>query len=364
MNKNNYCVIMAGGVGTRFWPMSRTANPKQFLDILGTGKTLLQQTYDRFRNICPVENIYIVTNVNYKEFVLSQIPEIIDEQVILEPLRRNTAPCIAYSNFKIQKKNPLANIIVAPSDHLILNEKEFINVINQGLEFVANNNSLLTLGIKPHRPDTGYGYIQINSETDVNIKNLKKVKTFTEKPDYKMAKFFCESGEFYWNSGIFLWSLSAIMSAFEIHLPDVNNLFKESFISDIIGTDKEEKIIKKIYSKCKNISIDYGIMEKAENVYVLCSDFGWSDLGTWTSLYEHLDKNKEGNTIKGNNVITYNSKNCIINVPENKLVVLQGLEDYIVVESDNILLLCKKKDEQQIKQFVNDVKLEKGEEYV
>jgi len=354
---------MAGGVGSRFWPLSRIFNPKQFLDILGTGKTLLQMTFDRLRSLCPIENIYIVTNINYNDLVLSQLPEISQEQVLLEPMRRNTAPCIAYANFKIQKLNPDANIVVAPSDHLILKEKNFIKIIQQGLSFVEKTNSLLTLGIKPNKPETGYGYIQAcNKIVDNKIKNLKKVKTFTEKPDYDMAKVFYESGEFYWNSGIFIWSLNSIMDAFETKLPEINSLFNEGV--DLYNTKDESEFIMKIYSKCKNISVDYGIMEKAENVYVLCSDFGWTDLGTWGSLYEHLKKDHDGNSIAGKNVFAYNLNNCIINVPNQKLVVLQGLQDYIVVESDNILLVCKKQDEQKIKQFVNDVKIEKGDNYI
>ncbi|MCK4661982.1 MAG: mannose-1-phosphate guanylyltransferase [Bacteroidales bacterium] len=363
MNKNNYCVIMAGGIGSRFWPLSRTLKPKQFIDILGIGKTLLQQTFDRFRKICPVENIIIVTNADYKDIVLEQLPELSSNQLLLEPSRRNTAPCIAYANFKILKLNPNANIIVAPSDHLILKENKFIKIINQGVNFVENNDALLTLGIKPSKPETGYGYIQINNDIKVSKnKNLKKVKTFTEKPDYEMAKVFLESGEFFWNSGIFLWSLKSIIKAFENYLPEVNSLFTEGI--ETFNTEKEEDFINKTYSNCKNISIDYGIMEKADNVFVLCSDFGWSDLGTWGSLYEHSKLNKDKNAIRGNNVITYDTSNCIINVSDDKLVVLQGLDDYIFVESEGIILVCNKKDEQQIRQFVNDIKIKKGGEYI
>jgi mannose-1-phosphate guanylyltransferase len=362
MDKNNFCVIMAGGVGSRFWPISTMNKPKQFLDILNTGRTFLQQTYDRFVNICPIENIYIVTNVSYRDLVISQLPELLPENILLEPLRKNTAPCIAYANFRIKQVNPDANIVVAPSDHVILKEAEFIRVINEGLEFTKNNPALLTLGIKPNKPETGYGYIQVNNEISVYGRNINKVKTFTEKPDYEMAKFFVESGEFFWNSGIFLWSLRSISNAFENYLPDVNVLFQEN--QGDIGTNGEENVIKKIYAECKNISIDYGIMEKAENVYVLCSDFGWSDLGTWGSLYEIEPKNEDGNVIGNNNVFTYETKNCIINLPKQKLVVTQGLENLIVVESDDILLICKMQDEQQLRFIVNDVKIKKGEEYI
>ena len=363
MSENTFCVIMAGGVGSRFWPLSRTSNPKQFLDIFGKGKTLLQQTFERFRIICPARNIYIVTNIDYKNQILEQLPEIRPEQILYEPMRRNTAPCIAYANYKILKKNPNAQIIVAPSDHLILKEKIFIKTIQQGLSFAKKTDSLITLGIKPDRPETGYGYIQIcNDIIDNNLRNLKKVKTFTEKPGIEMAKVFLESGEFFWNSGLFIWSLKSIMSAFEVNLPEVNTLFREGI--DLYDTDEEDAFITKTYSKCKNISIDYGIMEKADNVYVLCSDFGWSDLGTWGSLYDHLQKDNNDNSITGKNVLTYHLNNCIVNIPDDKLVVLQGLDDYIIVESDNILLICKKQDEQKIKQFVNDVKIIKGDKYI
>jgi mannose-1-phosphate guanylyltransferase len=364
MNTNNYCVIMAGGQGSRFWPLSRAGKPKQFLDILATGKTLLQQTVQRFSNICPVENIYIVTNKAYKELIQEQVPEIKSENVLYEPLRRNTAPCIAYANHKIMMKNKNANIVVAPSDHLILNEEEFFKRIYQALEFTKNTNALLTLGIKPSRPETGYGYIQVNTEGKAAVEDLGilKVKTFTEKPEYDMARIFFESREFYWNSGIFIWSLDSISSAFEEYLPDVNDLFIQG--KDIYNTPGEIDFVDKIYAECRNISIDYGIIEKAKNVFVLCTEFGWSDLGTWGSLYENSSKDENNNSIIGCDVLTYNTSSCIINLPENKLAVIQGLNDYIVVESEGILLICKKDDEQKIRQFVNDVKVKKGDSMV
>ena len=364
MNKKSFCVIMAGGIGSRFWPLSRMKKPKQFLDIIGTGKTFLQETFERLRGVIPADNIYIVTSSDYGDFVLEQLPDIKKEQVVLEPIRCNTAPCIAYANYKIRKKCPDANIVVAPSDHIILKENEFIEVLKKGLDFVSENDCLLTLGIRPHRPETGYGYIQIEGDKktiELN-KSFRKVKTFTEKPNLKMAKLFIDSGDFFWNSGIFFWSLKAIMNAFEKYLPEIDNLFKEG--ENIYNTDKEYEFISKTYPRCRNISIDYGVMEKAENVYVLCSDIGWSDLGTWGSLYEKLRKNKDNNSITGKNVFTYNTKNCLINVPDGKLVVVHGLNGYILVESDDILLICEKKDEQKIKQFVNDVKLEKGEGFI
>ena len=363
MNKNNYCVIMAGGIGARFWPISRTSHPKQFIDILGTGKSLIRQTYDRFLNVCLKENIYIVTNEIYKNLVLEQIPGISVNQIICEPSRRNTAPCVAYASYKIAQINPDANIIVAPSDHIILKEDNFIEIIESALKATAKNDWLLTLGITPSRPDTGYGYIQFNQDSCYEEEEeIKKVKTFTEKPGLEMAQSFLQSGDFLWNSGIFIWSLKSIISAFEQYLPDLASSFNEG--NSKYNTPGEEAFIKEAYTVCKSISIDYGIMEKANNVYVLRSDFGWSDLGTWGSLYDTREKNSDGNTIVGKNVIVYDTKNCIVNMPTDKLVVMQGLEDYIVVESDNILLICKKTDEQQIRTFVNDVKVEKGEQFI
>lgn len=363
MNKNNFCVIMAGGIGSRFWPMSRTTNPKQFIDVLGTGETLIQQTVNRFRKICPIENIYVVTNDLYREMVKEQIPDMEYDQILCEPARRNTAPCIAYANYKIQSINPNANIVVAPSDHIILKEDVFIEVIESALEATAQNDWLITLGIQPSRPDTGYGYIQFDKNLkDERDERIYKVKTFTEKPKLDLAKEFLKSGDFLWNAGIFVWSLKSIQKAFDTHLADVSNIFKEGV--GMYNTEREEMFIENAYSICKNISIDFGIMESAENVYVLSSDFGWSDLGTWGSLYSIRDKDENENTILGKNVMTYDTKNSIVNVKGDRLVVLQGLEDYIVVDEDNILLVCKKSDEQSIKTIVNDVKATKGDKFV
>jgi len=364
MENNNYCVIMAGGIGSRFWPLSRTKKPKQFLDILGTGRTLIQQTFDRFVQIVPVENIYIVTNEEYGDIVAKQLPELNPGQILLEPMRRNTAACIAYANYKIREIDPDANIIVAPSDHLITKENEFLDVIKKGLDFVSKNDALLTLGIQPSRPETGYGYIQISGDKENIVVNesMRKVKTFTEKPDLKMATLFLESGDFFWNSGIFFWSLKSIFSAFEKYQIEIDSLFKEGI--GLYNTMQEHEFISSTYPKCKNISIDYGVMEKADNVHVLCADFGWSDLGTWGSLYDMSKKDKNSNAVQGKNIFTYDSKNCIINLPNDKLAVIQGLDNYIIVDSDNILLICRKEDEQKIKQFVNDVKLEKGENLI
>ena len=356
--KNNYCVIMAGGIGSRFWPMSRTQFPKQFIDILGTGQTLIQQTFDRLEKLVPKENILIVTNELYKQLVIDQLG-VAEDQVLCEPSRRNTAPCIAFANYKIAKQNPNANIIVAPADHLILKEQKFVEVMEKALSFTAKNDALVTLGISPSRPDTGYGYIQFDDSDDADI---KKVKTFTEKPDLELAKQFLESGDFSWNSGMFIWSLASINKAFENLLPEMDSLFKEQ--KDAFHTADETEAIEQIYSVCKSISIDYGIMEKSENVYVISADIGWSDLGTWGSIYTHLDHDEQRNAVVGKNVMLYDSEDCIVSVPKDKLVVLQGLKDYIVVEAHDTLLVCKKEDEQKIKEFVTDIKLNKGEKFV
>lgn len=354
---------MAGGIGSRFWPLSKTSSPKQFLDILGTGETLIQQTYRRLLKICKPENFLIVTNRDYREQVLEQLPNLTEEQILCEPLRRNTAPCIAYASYKIKTKNPEANIIVAPSDHLITKEDDFILQLKNGLKFVSENDALLTLGIKPSRPETGYGYIQINDKVAFEgVNNLHKVKTFTEKPDLKMAKVFVESGEFFWNSGIFLWSLKSINKAFEKYLPDVNELFVKG--EKYFYTNSEAAFLNKTYSECRNISIDYGLMEKADNVYVLTADFGWTDLGTWGSLWDNSTKDENGNAVTGKDIRLYDSKNCIVNSSGDKLIVVQGLEDFIVAQSNNTIMICKKEDEQHIRQIVNDVKINMGNGYV
>jgi mannose-1-phosphate guanylyltransferase len=353
---------MAGGIGSRFWPLSKTKRPKQFLDILGTGRTLLQQTYDRFIKLMPPEQILVVSNLEYKELIVDQLPDLPDENILLEPLRRNTAPCIDYANFKIHRKNPDANVVVAPSDHLIIKEEEFLRLVQQGLDFVASNEALMTMGIVPNRPETGYGYIQSVGKKVKGYEGtgLRKVKTFTEKPDLELAEVFLSSGDFYWNAGIFFWSLGAIMKSFETHLPEIHTLFKEGI--EIYGTDQEKDFIHKTYGNCRNISIDYGVMEKADNVYMLISEFGWSDLGTWGSLYEQLLKNEQQNSITGKHVFMYESSGNIVNVQDDMLVVLQGLEDYIVVQNDNIILVCKLEHEQKIKQYVNDLRTEIGED--
>jgi len=352
---------MAGGIGSRFWPMSRTAHPKQFIDILGTGKTLLQSTFDRFINICPTENIFVVTNEAYKSLVLEQLPVLKQENLLCEPARKNTAPCIAYASYKIYSQNKNANIVVAPSDHLIAKEDTFVKAIKSCFRKATSEECLITLGIRPTRPDTGYGYIQfIESPVKEKDERIKKVKTFTEKPDHEMAKFFLQSGDFLWNAGIFIWSVKSIVKAYQKLLPDMAS----AFTSVKYNTAKEEEGVKSAYAECKNISVDYGILEKADNVYVRSSLIGWSDLGTYGSLYNHIAKDDKQNAIVGKNVMMYNSANCIVNISKDKLVVVEGLHDYIIVESDDIILICKKADEQRIRDFVNDVKLKKGEKFV
>ena len=361
MNKNNYAIIMAGGIGSRFWPISRSSHPKQFIDILGTGKTLIQNTYERFLKVCPPENIYIVTNENYVKLVKSQLPELGEQQILTEPVMRNTAPCVAYGCFKIESLNPEAVIVVAPSDQQILDEDAFVHAIEKSLETAASSEILITLGIKPSRPDTGYGYIQYTDQ--VINHDFHKVKTFTEKPTLEIARTFIQSGDFLWNAGIFVWSAKAIVKAFSQHLPEMHEIFAEA--RPVYNTENEKTHIHKAYQHCINISIDYGIMEKADNVYVLPSAFGWSDLGTWASIYDLAEKDYVGNAvIPSEKVIMYDSSNCMVNVPGEKLVILQGLHDFIVVESNNTLLICPRDQEQNVKQVVADVKNKFGAKYI
>jgi len=358
-NNHNYCVIMSGGVGSRFWPFSKEDKPKQFLDFFGTGRSLLQSTYDRFRKIVPLENIYIVTNDAYAGMTRQQLPELSENQLLLEPLRRNTAPAIAFASYRIHAVDPEANIIVAPSDHLILKEDLFVADMRKGLAFVEENPVLLTLGIRPSRPETGYGYIQVDGN---NCEGIEKVKAFTEKPDLELAKKFLESGEFMWNSGIFLWNVNSILNAFREYLPDVVQKFDEG--KTLFNTPREKQFVDETFPFCPNISIDYGILEKADNVYVNISDFGWSDLGTWGALHEVSQRDSDNNAQLNCKTLYIESTDNIVAMSDDKLVVLQGLDDYIVAESDNVLLICKKSEEQRIKHFVTDVKFRYGEEYV
>lgn len=363
MNKNNYALIMAGGVGSRFWPVSRTEFPKQFIDFFGVGKTLIQSTYDRFRQICLPENIFIVTNEIYVELIKKQLPELAPNQILAEPMMRNTAPCIAYGSMKIAEINPDAVIVVAPSDHTIAQLPEFVSAINQSLEAAARHNALLTLGIKPNRPDTGYGYIQYEEKVLAADTAIHKVKTFTEKPNLELAQSFIQSGDFLWNAGIFIWSAKAINKAFEKHLPEMYEIFQQGKV--FYNTANEIQFIANAYLQCTNISIDFGIMEKAANVYVLPADFGWSDLGTWASIYEMAEKDYVGNAvIPSEKVMMYNSSNCMVNVPKDKLVILQDLHNYIVVESNHILLICPRSEEQNVKNITADVKAKFGTKYI
>lgn len=353
---------MAGGIGSRFWPMSRTSFPKQFHDILGTGSTLIQQTFDRFTQICPPENIYVVTSDMYKTLVMDQLDGIKEENILLEPSRRNTAPCIAYANHRIKQENPNAVMIVAPSDHLVLKEAAFNATIESAINQARTSGNLVTLGIKPSRPDTGYGYIQFKEDPNTEIENVMKVKTFTEKPNRELAREFIKSGDFYWNSGIFIWTVDSIMKAFEEHLPEINDSFND--IASSFKTEEEQKSIAEVYAMCESISIDYGVLEKAKNVNVVLSDFGWSDLGTWGSLYAQIQKDPENNAVVGNNVLLSKSSGNMVSVPDNKLVVLQGLDDFILIDTNDVLLVCPKEDEQKIKQIVNDLKVSKKVNYV
>ncbi len=360
MNKHNYVVIMAGGIGSRFWPMSRTGYPKQFLDILNTGKTLIQWTFERFASFIPKQNIYIVTSHEYASIVEAQLPEMPVENILGEPSRKNTAPCIAYISFKLLQKDPKASLIVAPADHIILDNTAFHKVCLEALTFVNKHNAFITLGIKPSHPNTGYGYIQYEQYAITD--SVYKVKTFTEKPNLELAKTFVASGDFLWNAGIFVWQVNTIITAFEKYLPEMYEVFfaeKEKF-----NTPDEEKSLNEIYPLCTNISIDFGIMEKADNVYVIPSSFGWSDLGTWNSAYENLGKDNSGNAIASDNVISIDATNCMVHAPKEKLLLLQGMDNYIIVDTPDVLMICKKDKEQEIKEYVAEVKRNKGEKFI
>lgn len=355
MNTNFYCVIMAGGIGSRFWPISRNLRPKQFLDILGTGQTFLQETFNRFAKILPKENILIVTGSNYTDLVTEQLPGIKPSQIVPEPSRCNTAPCIAYATYKILDKNPNATIVVAPSDHLIINEAEFLRIIIKALEFATENDSLVTLGIKPTRPETGYGYIQLNhSGKDLVMGEAYKVKTFTEKPTLELANVFINSGEFFWNSGLFVWTAKTIQIALKNLLPEVNSLFEQGVGK--YNKPEESDFIKKVYNECRSVSIDYGVMEKAENVHAFPCDFGWSDLGTWESLYLQWNKDAQGNMVDTQGVILDKVHNSSIAVSKKeKLVIIEGLDNYLIADTDDVLLICPRNNEEHIKQIMKGV---------
>ena len=360
MDKNNYVAIMAGGIGSRFWPLSRTDYPKQFLDILNTGRTLIQATFDRFTLFIPIQNIFIVTASQYKDIVAKQLPDLLPENILCEPSRKNTAPCIAYIAYKLLQLNPEANMICAPADHIILDPAGFQNTCLQALNFTANLKALVTLGIKPTHPNTGYGYIQYeeNSVSD----NVFKVKTFTEKPDKELARTFILSGDFLWNAGIFVWQVKNIVKAFETFLPEMHDVFDAEKLN--FSTVNEKEAIERIYPQCVNISIDYGVMEKADNVYIIPSSFGWSDLGTWASAYDNLEKDYLENAVSGDNVMIIDATQNIIHTNHKKLVLIQGLDDFIVVDTEDVLLICKKDKEQEIKEYVAEVKRNKGDKFL
>ncbi len=361
--ENKYCIIMAGGIGSRFWPISRNARPKQFLDILGTGSTFLQETFRRFQKIVPADNILIVTSEQYRDLVKEQLPMMKDENILLEPHRRNTAPCIAYATYKLYNKNPHAVVVVAPSDHLILNEELFLSTISNALDYASVHNELFTLGIKPTRPETGYGYIQTNSSErkEINGNVAYGVKTFTEKPNAELAKVLVESGEFLWNSGIFVWNLETIKGELERFLPEIANSFNDG--ADVYYTPEEENFIKGVYEGCNGISIDYGVMEKTDKSWVFEASFGWSDLGTWHSLYCQCDKDGNGNMIKVDAAMTDGVKESIVvcNNPD-KLVVIKGLDHYMVVDTEDVLMICPR-DEVAFKNVITDLTVNEMNKY-
>ena len=357
MATSTYCIIMAGGIGARFWPMSRQNRPKQFLDILGTGKSFIRHTYERFAKTVPADHFLVVTNRKYKQLVLEHLPELAEHQVLCEPVGRNTAPCIAYAAYMLAAQDPEASMIVTPADHLILNEEDFRSVIGECLDFAKTHQALLTVGIKPTRPDTGYGYIQVS-----DTKLISKVKCFTEKPDLELAQTFLQCGEFVWNSGIFIWTIRSIIAAFEKYLPDHHALF--TAVRHAVGTDAQQPAIEKAFAECRAISIDYGVMEKADNVYVRCGDFGWSDVGTWGSVYQHSRKDRYANAVPESGCYLYNTRNSIVSLPAGKIAAISGLKEFIVVDTEDVLMICPRSEEQSIKKFIDEVKYHEGEEHI
>ncbi|MBP3331648.1 MAG: mannose-1-phosphate guanylyltransferase [Tidjanibacter sp.] len=359
MKSNKYCVIMAGGIGSRFWPISRKSTPKQFLDILGNGKSLIRSTYERFVNIIDTENFLVVTNEAYKSLVKREIPELDDSQILCEPFGRNTAPCIAYAAFHLKAINPQAEMIVTPSDHIITNEMHFCEVMLQSLDFIKeHSDAMVTVGLQPTRPDTGYGYIQIAENCG---HKLFKAKTFTEKPKLELAEIFIRSGEFFWNSGIFIWKANTIIDAMRLHVPDIYELFAS--VENSFNTPREQAAIKNIYTECRAISIDFGVMERCDNVYVRCSDFGWSDIGTWGSLYQQLNKDERANT-SGEKLYMFDTHNCMVKMPKGKVAVIDGLDNYIVVDTDDALLICPRENEQDIIKYIENIKFDNGIKYI
>lgn len=358
MRKHTYVVIMAGGIGSRFWPYSRQYRPKQFLDILGVGKSLLRLTYERFLSVCDPEHILVVTNEDYASMVQEHIPEIPEENILSEPSRKNTAPCIAYAAYKIHHKDPKAVLIVSPSDHAILQEEKFAATLSLGIHEAMHSDKLITLGIKPHRPDTGYGYIKFKQSDQ---KEMSKVLAFTEKPDLETARRFLEEGDYLWNAGLFIWKAATFIQATKEHLPEMARLFDRA--QEDWNQPEEHESICKIYKEVENISVDYGIMEKAENVYVIPCEFGWSDLGSWASLHEIREKDSDDNVMEGN-VLAFDVSNCIIQTPSDKLTVVHDLDGYLITEHENVLLICRKDEEKKFREFVRVVKEQKGEDFL
>ena len=350
---SNHLVIMAGGVGSRFWPMSRPENPKQFIDVLGVGRSLLQLTLDRFADICAPENVWVVTNSSYFELVHSQLPQVPVGNILCEPCRRNTAPCIAYVSWRIKSQDPKANVIVTPSDHIVTDPVEFRRVIRQCLSFTSETDAIVTLGMKPNRPETGYGYIQADlRESSPRNKEIFRVDSFREKPDLETAKAYIKQNNYFWNAGIFIWNVSTIVNAFRIYQPAISKVFEG--LLPVYGTPQEQAYIDQRYPECESISVDYAIMEKVDEIFVCPADFGWSDLGTWGSLLQQSQHDLYGNTAIGENIDFYDSRNCIVHATEAHKVVVQGLEDYIVALKDGTLLICKLAEEQRIKQFTGE----------
>ena len=361
MNKHYYVAILAGGLGTRFWPRSRAALPKQFLDILNTGKSLIQATLDRYAAFIPMENIYVITSDEYVDLVQEHLKDLPKENILAEPSRKNTAPCVAYIAFKLQQTDPEATLIVAPSDHIVKAKETFKNVSLKALDFASKHNAYVTLGIEPTYANTGYGYIQFDPAKEPE-ENIFKVKTFTEKPDKELAETFVASGEFLWNAGIFMWTVQDIIKGFESFQPEMYEVFAAE--KDNFNTPEEKAALERVYSLCKSISIDFALMEKAQNVYVIPSSFGWSDLGTWNSAYDNLDKDYLENAVAGNNVFVIDATKSVISAPHRKLVVVQGIDDLIIVDTEDVLLICKKEKEQEIKEYLAEVKRTKGDKYV
>lgn len=362
MKNQRFALILAGGAGTRFWPLSTEKHPKQFMDVLGTGKSLLRKTYERIKPLFDDENILLITSKKYKNLVSEIIPEIPEANILLEEARKNTAPSIVYGAMKIHKKSPEAVMLVIPSDHLIKKEKVFRKALDSCMLLAAKEDCLLTIGIKPTRPDTGYGYIQYLTESNTyEDERIFKVKTFTEKPDASMARFFLESGDFLWNAGIFIWKVNYVLKLLSEFEPELFQAFSES--AAFLDTPNEQKAIDQAFIRCKNISIDYALLEKAPNVLVRSSVIGWSDIGTWGSIYEQIPHDEADNAVIGKNIMLYDSSRNMIHMPEDKLVVLHGLNDCIIVENENMLLICRKDDEQYIRSIVNDIKIKKGERF-